>query len=318
MDVGAVTGHGGAGSERTPEDGSAISATPPRAAVAGHGGSGVLLRALVDDAGLFPPTELGVADAVRRHLADRASGNAMLTHRFLCPLSRWEQLRAALPEDGTGGAVMLDAGVVVDTDAGLLGRVPDPDPRIRVTHYEVRVPAADIAAATRYLAEAGPDHARTPVYLEVDRGPDGLDALAALAGAAPLGAKVRCGGVRAELFPDVAELAAFIATCARHAVPFKATAGLHHAVRHTDRATGFTHHGYLNLLLATARAAQGGDRHAVAGALGADDPASLVAEIRAISRPTAEHTRALLVAYGSCSTSDPIADVDRLGLSGGG
>ena len=36
-------------------------------------------------------------------------------------------------------------------------------------------------------------------------------------------------------------------------LPFKLTAGLHEAVRHTNAETGFTHHGFLNLVLAAAR-----------------------------------------------------------------
>jgi len=52
-------------------------------------------------------------------------------------------------------------------------------------------------------------------------------------------------------------------------VPFKCTAGLHHAVHHTDPATGFVHHGFLNIVAATARAIVGGD---VEGALTEERP----------------------------------------------
>ena len=78
-------------------------------------------------------------------------------------------------------------------------------------------------------------------------------------GAAGRGAKLRTGGLRAELFPSAGELAAFLTACAELQVPFKCTAGLHHAVHHTDPTTGFVHHGFLNLVVATARAIRGGD-----------------------------------------------------------
>ena len=65
--------------------------------------------------------------------------------------------------------------------------------------------------------------------------------------------KFRTGGLAAELFPTPVELAAVICACRDRELPFKLTAGLHHALRHTDPETGFTHHGFLNVLVAAAR-----------------------------------------------------------------
>jgi len=56
-----------------------------------------LLARLVDDAGLFPPEQLPMGEALARHWADEMSpspGRSMLTHRFLCPASRLGELRA--------------------------------------------------------------------------------------------------------------------------------------------------------------------------------------------------------------------------------
>ena len=44
--------------------------------------------------------------------------------------------------------------------------------------------------------------------------------------------------------------------------PFKCTAGLHNAVRHRDPDTGFEHHGFLNVLLATRASLDGAERRA--------------------------------------------------------
>ena len=46
----------------------------------------------------------------------------------------------------------------------------------------------------------------------------------------------------------MAEIVFFLRAAYENAVPFKATAGLHHAVRRTDAQTGFMMHGFLNLL----------------------------------------------------------------------
>jgi hypothetical protein len=97
-------------------------------------------------------------------------------------------------------------------------------------------------------------------------------------------------------------------------VPFKATAGLHHAVRYLDPVTGFTHHGFLNILVAVARAVRGAGELAVIAALESVDAAALVAEAVDLDTPTAARVRALFVSYGSCSTSDPITDLTALKL----
>jgi hypothetical protein len=94
-------------------------------------------------------------------------------------------------------------------------------------------------------------------------------------------------------------------------LPFKATAGLHHAVRYTDPETGFTHHGFLNLLLAVAAALSKGEVEEVLAATDAD---ALADAAKAMDHDTARAVRRLLVAYGSCSISTPLADLVELGL----
>ena len=123
--------------------------------------------------------------------------------------------------------------------------------------------------------------------------------------------KLRCGGVSKENFPSVDEVADFLAVVSHSGVAFKATAGLHHAVRQTDEATGFTHHGFLNLLVATARSLAGGD---VRGALASTDGAALAAEANELADPAAHAVRGVFASYGSCSLDDPIKDLDDLDL----
>src|SRR5438132_1068788 len=68
--------------------------------------------------------------------------------------------------------------------------------------------------------------------------------------------KLRTGGLEARAFPASSTLAGWIDAALDRELPFKATAGLHRAVRH--RADdGFDHHGFLNLLVATRLAFDG-------------------------------------------------------------
>ena len=301
-----------------------------------------LLAGLVDDAGLFPPEQLAMDAALARHRADEAAGHAMLSHRFLCPASRLAELRAE-PGLGswTGGPPVglaervgrrLRLGLILDTGLdGLEPALAEVADEHRVTLDLIEVPAPTAEAVTEALdALAG---INGPVYIEGPRdpswikevavgrgrgGPGGDDVRREVAGAGRpgglRGAKVRCGGARAELFPSPEELAAFLCACAETAVNFKATAGLHGAVRHRDEATGFVHHGYLNLVLGTARAAARGSVEEVADVLATTDEAALVAEFRTVSARMALLTRALFRAYGSCSTTEPREEASALGL----
>jgi hypothetical protein len=178
---------------------------------------------------------------------------------------------------------------------------------------EVPAPSVDTVGAV-LEALAGCSEA---AFVEGPRAPDWVKAVASTGAAGPAGlrgAKVRCGGARADLFPSPEELAAFVCACFEHGVPFKATAGLHGAVRHRDDRTGFVHHGFLNLLLAAVRAAAGMAVGEVAAVLASTDGAALAAEARAVSGREVSAARLLFRAYGSCSTSEPLEEAAALGL----
>ncbi|MCX4903403.1 hypothetical protein [Streptomyces sp. NBC_00878] len=281
-----------------------------------HAAASPLFSALVDDAGLFPPEALTMTAATTRHRRDSAAAHPLLTHRFLCTTGQLPELLAALgPEDRfrLGLITQLDTSTVPSTPA-----LTAADPRIELAAVEGPLPPGPdpVAAARQALAALGglPEH--VPGYVEIpltgDR-PTMTSVLHVLTEGGR-GAKVRCGGLRAELFPSCGQLAAFVHACVRGGVPFKATAGLHHAVRHRDERTGFTHHGFLNLLLAVCRAVDGGTAHDVMAVLGTVDAESLADEARHVPRHTAVAARALFTAYGSCSTSEPLEDLQALGL----
>jgi hypothetical protein len=138
-----------------------------------------------------------------------------------------------------------------------------------------------------------------------------LDRLAsARASGARIAVKFRTGGLAAELFPTPIELAAVICACRDRSLPFKLTAGLHHAIRHRDPETGFTHHGFLNVLVATASATDGAEVAEVAELLATTDPLRVVDPVRA----RRDGPRPLWIGFGSCSMLEPLTDLIRLGL----
>jgi hypothetical protein len=283
-----------------------------------------LVAQLVDDAGLFPPTALPMPDAVTRHRDDAAVGDPMLSHCFLCPASRLGELAEHLD-----AADRFEVGLIADTGPAELPPVlaaVEAEPRLALRHIEAPLAAAgdDPTEAAAALLAATPTG--VPLYLEPGRWADVDELISVLVRARlkrDLRLKVRCGGVTAELFPSPEELAHAIVASAAANVPFKATAGLHEAVRHTDQQTGFTHHGYVNLLTATASCLSAGahasagerdEESAVARVLRDQDRASLVRRLAALDIAEAVAVRRVFSGYGSCSTRMPLTDARDLGL----
>jgi hypothetical protein len=280
-----------------------------------------LLYGLLDDASMFPPGNLPMPKAVSEHLRHETAWFSDLTGAFICAETRIAELRAALT---SANAAWIDLSVVVTNGADAVLEAADAvaaDPRMRLRAFEV--PAArdtDPAAAITAVATAldSVPLASAMGYIEVP-----LTALAAEDQAGRLLAiidgrgyrpKLRTGGVTAEAFPDEAALAAALVAVAGRRIPFKCTAGLHHAVRQADPATGFEHHGFLNVLLATGAAADGAAAAEVAAILGRRDPAWVAAAVRQLSPDAGADIRWLFTSFGTCSTEEPVAGLVGLGL----
>ncbi|SCE74118.1 hypothetical protein GA0074695_0740 [Micromonospora viridifaciens] len=275
-----------------------------------------LLVGLVDDAAVFPPGSASLPDAVAAHRRHRAAWYADLVGPLLLPASALPEVPGLLAPDAATAV-----GVIGDVPIGRLEAVlAQVDRRLGVRQVEAAVakrgedPQPGLADLLKLAERLG----GTPVYAEIPLtfGLMGaLDSLAeARAGGLPIAAKFRTGGLAAELFPAPGELAAVICACRDRQLPFKLTAGLHHALRHRDPETGFTHHGFVNVLAATLAAAGGVELDAVADLLAATDAVRVVELVRAHR----DAERPLWVGYGSCSISEPLTDLIRLGLMNGG
>jgi hypothetical protein len=266
---------------------------------------------LVDDAALFPPGSATMPDAVRNHLAARDAKHAGVVGLFLCSASKLPELITELAKVKPAEPIQLS--LVIDTGLGgvpkAISIVESRKEVLDLKMVEMAAPADIEAAWFERVSEFVPEDVIRVV--EPRRGsPEWLDGVRTVTeyGCQP---KLRCGGISKENFPSVDEIADFLAVVSNAGSPFKATAGLHNAVRHTDDETGFTHHGFLNLLVATARSLSGKD---VRGALRIEDGAALVEEANALSDSAAQAVRGVFASYGSCSITDPVDDLTELGL----
>lgn len=259
---------------------------------------------LLDDAAVFPPGELPLAEAVVAHGRHREAAYSELVGPFV---ARGDDLAAVVAAAEAGGVDELPLLVTtpIDRVASVLD-VLAAAPRLRAAGLEVTLPEdVDPAALPALLRAAG----EVPVAVEVPRDARRPAVIAAIADAG-VTAKLRTGGVRAELYPDEQELAEAIAALVARGVAFKATAGLHHALRNTDLETGFEQHGFLNVLAATAAALRGASVEELRDLLAERDAATVVAAVRDLD----PRARGLFRSFGTCSIDEPVAELVELGL----
>lgn len=266
---------------------------------------------LCDDAAVFPPGRKPLADAVPDHARHRASAYAELVGPLVLAVPSLDRLaplldgqpRLALSVTAPDGPEQAAAAVATAAE------LP-----VDVTALEIAVPpgldAREVVAAVRRVRAGAGD---VTVYVEVPRDERRADVITACAEAGAR-AKFRTGGVRAELYPGEAELAAAIVAVVKAGVPYKATAGLHHAIRNTDPETGFEQHGFLNLLLATDAALRGEEHDAVAGILADRDGAAVAARVRELGDERAAQVRSRFISFGTCSITEPLDELVELGL----
>jgi hypothetical protein len=271
-----------------------------------------LLTHLVDDAAVFPPGNAPLAEAVTAHHGHRAAWYADLIGPLLVPASvvRAGELAAVLDRD-------LDVGIIGDTGVARLAEAASALPaRARLRQVEVAVAkrGEDPQPGLARLVEVARALPGVACFAEIPLAWGLLAALDTVAGLRGEGfdvaPKFRTGGLAAELFPTPVELAAVICACRERGLRFKLTAGLHHAIRHTDPETGLVHHGFLNVLAAVAAADTGADVADVAPVLAGTDPMLLVEPVRRVL----DSDRPLWIGFGSCSIAEPLNDLVRFGL----
>ncbi|MFJ3748245.1 hypothetical protein ACIPV8_29805 [Streptomyces albidoflavus] len=271
-----------------------------------------LFAAFCDDAAVFPPGELPLDRAVPAHLRHVTAAHAPLVGPLVVPQARLPELAGLTAGLGRGS---LDLAVTVPSPeaAGQALASAAALPAARPRCLEVAVPedvaTAEIVPRLSTALKGAGDRAGVTVYVEVPRDRRRAGLIAALADS-PFLAKFRTGGVRAELYPDERELARAVLLAVRAQVPFKATAGLHHAVRNTDPRTGFEQHGHLNLLAATGAALNGAGEEEVVAVLAERDATTVAGLVRALS----PEVRTAFRSFGTCSLAEPVGELAALGL----
>jgi hypothetical protein len=276
-----------------------MSRGPSHALIAG------LFDELIDDAAIFPPGNAPLAAALRAHVDYVDTRYESAVGPLLVRASMVDELRELADPDS-----LILIGLIADT--GVAGAIAardalQDDPWLELAQVEIAL-AADAAlgmAADKLLAELP---FTVPTYIEVPQGVDPEPAIAAIAADGVERSKFRCGP---ELVPSSQELAQFIDSSVRHGVPFKLTAGLHHALPSADPRTGVRQHGFLNTLAATWMFLQGAPLPDVITVL---DSREMSAVTSVLAGADVSRLRSVYRSFGSCSISEPVDELYHLDL----
>lgn len=278
-----------------------------------------LLNGLIDYAGLFPPAALSMTEAVANYAAYRDSPDSWALGRLVMPVGRLVEFEESVARYLNGAPwplSVLAQGADRDTIGAFSARHAG---RIVIENVEAKAATPSEVAALAPLAKLATVFVEIPVHHDPS-------VLVAAIRAHGLRAKIRTGGVTADAFPAAGEVAQFLAECARQAVMFKATAGLHHPLRgdypltYAPGAPRGAMFGFLNVFLAAAFVRHGLPAADIALLLDERDTGALriMAEGvewrgRLLTTAALAETRAhFAVSFGSCSFREPIDDLFAL------
>ena len=195
---------------------------------------------------------------------------------------------------------------------GLLGLARRDVSGVRVVAVESALRDLDDLAgnAARVASAAGELDESITVFVEIPYAP-GWERAVEEVEAAGLLAKLRTGSPDNSGTPPYAQLAEQLSVLVEADLPFKATAGLHHAQPTPGTAPDRPiQHGFLNVLAAVEALVEGASVADAAEVLRAADPVG----IGEWSNETAARVRRRFRSFGCCGVLDPVHDLVALGM----
>jgi hypothetical protein len=215
-----------------------------------------LLSSIVDYAGLFPPATLDLPRAMAHYAHDKLAAYQWMIDRFVLPVSRLDEFAQLLPQfplKQWSLSVIVPGESIADVEVAIAKIQSFQHSHIRVAALEF--PPLSLAEIEQVLAVL-PTQVEAFFELPWGNSKDVFEAYLKILQQAGASAKIRTGGMTANLFPSASQLCQFIFAAANAQVRFKATAGLHHPF--TSRSSDVIdlpapfRYGFLNLAILAA------------------------------------------------------------------
>lgn len=291
-----------------------------------------LLTGLVDYAGLFPPAGEDMRPALESYASYLESPDRLALGRFIVPISRLKELEEAgsdLMPLGDSAEPWRLGVLVADDVRGAAAEMLEFNDRHSAESDAGRavIDVVELKAST--ANEVGHQRNDLPTrfvaYFEIPIISDVSPFVNAIATAGAR-AKVRTGGVTPEAFPRAERIVDFLAACQHEGVAFKATAGLHHAIRGAYRLTyepgspKAMMYGFLNLFMAAALLYTGESEDTALASLEDSEPSAFSfsddaiqwREKRIALEQIVNFRSRFGISFGSCSFREPVDELASL------
>jgi hypothetical protein len=294
-----------------------------------------LVSSIVDYAGLYPPASLDEPTVAASFAALHGSPRAWMLGRLVWPAAKLDRLSelaegaapTAQPPETEGAwpvtALLGDAGTPEFARTADLVRVFNERheqagaPAMRVDSVEFKAAGPESVDGA---LESLPEDVWPYVEIPLDADPRGM--IAAISGM-EAAAKFRTGGTTAAAHPSASALASAIVACGQAGVAFKATAGLHRAMRHWNAAANVHQYGFLSLFVGACLVyARKLDADGLQAMLEDADPSNFDISdnaiawqgARVVTREIEEARERFAHSFGSCSFEEPWDDLTALEL----
>lgn len=296
---------------------------------------------LLDYAGLFPPAELPMLEALQEYASAAQGPHCFALSHFIVPHTRLQELseRAAQLQLGT-----LSLSVLCPELAQYAQEIQNFFARhtstFELAALETRINTSDdirshIQAAVQSWQPWQNESLIPKIFFEIpwqdfqDQEYEKQIA-ACFANLAdyrektklPLCAKLRCGGKFATDFPSTRVIVSFLLASKKYALPLKCTAGLHQAFPKYDKEIGVQFHGYWNIFWAACLVEKGEDNlellcqylEAKHEELPFARQDSVTFFGREVSLQDIKNARQnIFLSFGTCSFAEPVEDARQRG-----
>lgn len=318
------------------------------------------MKRLIDYAGMYPPANLDMYSAFTNYLHYLNSEEEWMMDKFICSIKSFEDitnhdsevsklLHGFTSERWVSFALLLTGGKTtkeflktLDADLKLIRDFVGEHNEMLVTdNFEAKLPD-DVAgknnsgACKKFLDDCSivfNEHGLfgSRIFFEPPVNSDYEFVFEKLAytmaesdhNGGNAGFKLRTGGITPELFPSPEQVAFALKSCKEHKLQFKATAGLHHPVRHYNDSVLTKMHGFLNVfgagVLAYANSLSMKEITEIlndenSGSFKFTDEDFKWNDIPASAEMVNKARNEFVLSFGSCSFDEPREDLKKLNL----